>query len=203
MVGLLNIPLIIKGSYSDSDNKVRLSIHYLWFRYVLMPDEESNKYLKEEKLLKKGKKLKYDEDATLEGIYKSKGIAGFIDVVKVSIKNTWNLLKSFIEIATIKDLQVKMNIVGEDAADTAIIYGYANSVIYPIVGAVLSNANDVKKYNVNLNADFSEGADSSIDISILASVKITKAVMVIAEHGVEAENLLITLGKNPKHAKEN
>ncbi|MBE6794512.1 MAG: DUF2953 domain-containing protein [Ruminococcaceae bacterium] len=203
VVGLLNIPLIIKGSYSDSDNKVRLSIHYLWFRYVLMPDEESNKYLKEEKLLKKGKKLKYDEDATLEGIYKSKGIAGFIDVVKVSIKNTWNLLKSFIEIATIKDLQVKMNIVGEDAADTAIIYGYANSVIYPIVGAVLSNANDVKKYNVNLNADFSEGADSSIDISILASVKITKAVMVIAEHGVEAENLLITLGKNPKHAKEN
>lgn len=203
VVGLLNVPLVIKGSYSDSDNKVRLSVHYLWFKYVLLPDEESNKYLKEEKLLKKGKELKYDEDATLEGIYKSKGIAGFIDVIKLSIKNTWNLLKSFIEIATIKDLDIKMNIVGEDAADTAIIYGYANSVIYPIVGAVISNAGDVKKYNVNLHADFSEGADSSIDISFLATVKITKAVMVIAEHGVEAENLLITLGKNPKHAKEN
>lgn len=203
VVGLLNVPLVIKGSYSDSDNKVRLSVHYLWFKYVLLPDEESNKYLKEEKLLKKGKELKYDEDATLEGIYKSKGIAGFIDVIKLSIKNTWNLLKSFIEIATIKDLDIKMNIVGEDAADTAIIYGYANSVIYPIVGAVISNAGDVKKYNVNLHADFSEGADSSIDISFLATVKIIKAVMVIAEHGVEAENLLITLGKNPKHAKEN
>lgn len=203
VVGLLNVPLVIKGSYSDSDNKVRLSVHYLWFKYVILPDEESNKYLKEEKLLKKGKELKYDEDATLEGIYKSKGIAGFIDVIKLSIKNTWNLLKSFIEIATIKDLDIKMNIVGEDAADTAIIYGYANSVIYPIVGAVISNAGDVKKYNVNLHADFSEGADSSIDISFLATVKITKAVMVIAEHGVEAENLLITLGKNPKHAKEN
>lgn len=203
VVGLLNVPLVIKGSYSDSDNKVRLSVHYLWFKYVLLPDEESNKYFKEEKLLKKGKELKYDEDATLEGIYKSKGIAGFIDVIKLSIKNTWNLLKSFIEIATIKDLDIKMNIVGEDAADTAIIYGYANSVIYPIVGAVISNAGDVKKYNVNLHADFSEGADSSIDISFLATVKITKAVMVIAEHGVEAENLLITLGKNPKHAKEN
>ena len=203
IVGLLNIPLVIRASFSDSDNKVRLSVHYLWFKYVLLPDEESNKYLKEERLLKKGKELKYDDDATLEGILDNKGITGFLEVLKLSIQNTWNLLKSFIMVATIKELNVNMNIVGEDAADTAIIYGYANSVVYPIVGAVVSNAHDVKKYNVNLKADFSEGADSSIDANILAKIKITKAVMVIAEHGVEAENLLITLGKNPKHAKEN
>jgi len=203
IVGLLNIPLRVKASFSDSDNKVRLSVHYLWFNYVLLPDEESNKYLKEEKLLKKGKELKYDDDATLEGILENKGVMGFLEVLKLSIQNTWNLLKSFITVATIKDFNVNMNIVGEDAADTAIIYGYINSVIYPIVGAVVSNARDVKKYNVNLNADFSEGADSSIDANILATIKITKAIMVIAEHGVEAENLLITLGKNPKHAKEN
>lgn len=203
IAGLLNIPLRVKASFSDSDNKVRLSVHYLWFNYVLLPDEESNKYLKEEKLLKKGKELKYDDDATIEGILENKGIMGFIEVLKLSIQNTWNLLKSFIMVATIKDFNVNMNIVGEDAADTAIIYGYVNSVIYPIVGAVVSNAQDVKKYNVNLNADFSEGADSSIDANILATIKITKAVMVIAEHGVEAENLLITLGKNPKHTKEN
>ncbi len=202
VVGLLNVPLVIQGSFSDSDNKVRLSVKYLWFKYVLLPDEESNKYKKEEKLLKKGKELKYDEDATLEGILENKGILGFIDVLKLSIQNTWNLLKSFIKVATVKDLNVNMNIVGEDAADTAIIYGYVNSVIYPIVGAVVSNARDVKKYNVNLNADFSEGADSSVDANIIAKIKITKAIMVIAEHGVEAENLLITLGKNPKHAKE-
>lgn len=203
IVGLLNIPLVVKASFSDSDNKVRVSVHYLWFNYVLLPDEESNKYLKEEKLLKKGKELKYDEDATLEGVLENKGVLGFLEVLKLSIQNTWNLLKSFIMVATIKDFNVNMNIVGEDAADTAIIYGYVNSVIYPIVGAVVSNARDVKKYNVNLNADFSEGADSSIDANILATIKITKAIMVIAEHGVEAENLLITLGKNPKHAKEN
>ncbi len=203
IVGLLNVPLIIRASFSDSDNKIRLSVNYLWFKYVILPDEESNKYLKEEKLLKKGKELKYDDDATLEGILEKKGIGGFLEVLKLSFENTWNLLKSFIMVATIKDLNVNMNIVGEDAADTAIIYGYANSVVYPIVGAVVSNARDVKKYNVNLNADFSEGADSSIDADVLASIKITKAVMVIAEHGVEAENLLITLGKNPKHAKEN
>lgn len=203
IVGLLNVPLVIRASFSDSDNKVRLSVHYLWFKYVLLPDEESNKYLKEEKLLKKGKELKYDDDATLEGILEKKGIGGFLEVIKLSFENTWNLLKSFIQVATIKDFNVKMNIVGEDAADTAIIYGYANSVVYPIVGAVVSNARDVKKYNVNLNADFSEDADSSIDANILATIKLTRAVMVIAEHGVEAENLLITLGKNPKHAKEN
>lgn len=203
IVGLLNVPLVIRASFSDSDNKVRLSVSYLWFKYVLLPDEESNKYLKEEKMLKKGKELKYDDDATLEGILEKKGIGGFLEVLKLSFENTWNLLKSFIQVATIKSFNVKINIVGEDAADTAIIYGYANSVIYPIVGAVVSNARDVKKYDVNLNADFSEGADSSIDADILATIKLTKAVMVIAEHGVEAENLLITLGKNPKHAKEN
>lgn len=203
IVGLLNAPLVIKASFSDSDNKVRLSIEYLWFKYVVLPDEESNKYKKEEKLLKKGKELKYDDDATLEGILSKKGVSGFLEVLKLSIQNTWNLLKSFVQVATIKDFNVNMNIVGEDAADTAIIYGYANSVIYPIVGAVINNARDVKKYNVNLKADFSEGANSSIDANILATVKITKAIKVLAEHGVEAENLLITLGKNPKHAKEN
>ena len=57
IVGLLNVPLVVKASFSDSDNKVRLSVSYLWFNYVLLPDEESNKYLKEEKLLKKGKEL--------------------------------------------------------------------------------------------------------------------------------------------------
>lgn len=203
IIGLLNVPLVIKASYDDTTNKVWLSVHYLWFKYVLLPDEESNKYKKEEKLLKKGKDLKYDEDATLEGIYKNKGIGGFLEVLKLSFENTWNLLKSFIQVATIKDLNVKMNIVGEDAADTAIIYGYANGIVYPIVGAVISNAADVKKYNVDLHADFSDGGDSSISANVLATVKLTKAVMVIAEHGVEAENLLITLGKNPKHAKEN
>lgn len=200
---LLNIPIVIKASFSDSDSKVRLSVHYLWFKYVLLPDEESNKYLKEEKLLKKGKELEYDEDATLEGILENKGVVGFLEVLKLSVENTWNLLKSFVKIATVKKLDVDMNIVGEDAADTAIIYGYANSVVYPIVGAVVNNAYDVKKYNVRINADFSEGADSSVDADLVASVKIIKAVKVIAEHGVEAENLLITLGKNPKHTKEN
>lgn len=199
---LLNIPLVVKASFSDSDNKVRLSVNYLWFKYVLMPDEESNKYLKEEKLLKKGKKLKYDEDATLEGVLENKGIMGFLEVLKLSFENTWNLLKSFVQIATVKTLCVNMNIVGEDAADTAIIYGCANSVVYPIVGAVVNNAHDVKKYDVSIKADFSEGADSSVDAALVADIKIIPAVKVIAEHGVEAENLLVTLGKNPKHSKE-
>ncbi|MGN0452586.1 MAG: DUF2953 domain-containing protein [Ruminococcus sp.] len=203
IVLLLNLNVTVRLHYDDGEDVLRVSVHYLWFKYVLLPDEESTKYLKEEKLLKKGKELNWDDEITLQGIYEEKGLVGFLEVLKVTVKNTWNLLASFLKRATLKNLEIRLNVVGSDAADTAIICGWAYSVIYPIVGAVLENVSKYEDFTVDITPDYSEGADSSVLIEGIAKIKVTKLVAMLAESGVEAENLLLVLSKNPKHTKEN
>lgn len=203
IVVLLNLNVTVKVHYDDTEQVLRCTAHYLWFKYVLAPEEESSKYLREEKLLSKGKDLNWEEEITLQGIYEDKGLIGFLEVLKVTVKNTWSLLVSFLKRATLRKLEIKLNIVGEDAADTAIIYGWANSIVYPIVGAILDNVAEYRELDVQLTPDFTEGADSAVVANAVASIKVTKLIAMLVESGVEAENLLITLSKNPKHAKEN
>lgn len=203
VVVLLNLNVTVRVHYDDTEQVLRCTAHYLWLVYVIAPEEESNKYLREEKLLSKGKDLNWEEEVTLQGIYEEKGLVGFLNVLKLTIKNTWNLLVSFLKRATLRKLEIKLNVVGEDAADTAIIYGWANSIVYPIVGAILENVAEYKELDVQINPDFTEGADSSVVANAVATIKVTKLIAMLVESGVEAENLLLTLSKNPKHAKEN
>lgn len=203
IVVLLNLNVTIRVHYDDTEQVLRCTAHYLWLKYIILPTEESNKYLREEKLLEKGKELNWDDEITLQGIYEDKGLVGFLQVLKVTIKNTWNLLVSFLKRATLRKLTIKLNVVGEDAADTAIIYGWANSIVYPIVGAIVENVAEYKDLDVQITPDFSEGADSSVLASAVATIKLTKLIAMLVESGVEAENLLLVLSKNPKHTKEN
>ncbi len=203
IVLLFNLNVTVRAHYDDIEQEIRCTVHYLWLTYVLAPAEESTKYLKEEKLLKKGKKLNWEDEVTLQGIYEEKGLVGFLQVLKLTFQNTWNLLVSFLKRATLRKLDIKLNIVGEDAADTAIIYGWANSIVYPIVGAILDNVAEYKDYNVQLTPDYSEGAESMIEAGAEATIKVYKLIGMLVESGVEAENLLLVLSKNPKHEKEN
>lgn len=203
VVLLFNLNVIVRVQYDDTEQVLRCTAHYLFINYVLAPAEESSKYKREEKRLKKGKDLNWDDEITLQGLYEDKGLIGFLKTLKITIENTWNLLMSFLRRATLRKLQIKLNIVGEDAADTAIIYGWANSIVYPIVGAILENVEGYKDYEVDIKPDYSEGADSSVELNAVASIKLWKLVGVLVESGVEAENLLLVLSKNPKHSKEN
>ena len=193
----------VKVRYNDDDGQLWCTVHFLGLVYVLAPEEESTKYKREEKLLKKGKQLNWEDEVSLEGIYKEKGVTGFVETLKVTCQNTWSLLVNFLKRATIKNLEVKLNIVGEDAADTAIIYGWANSIVYPIVGAILDNVKEYKDCDIAITPDYSEGADSSVKADAKASIKLLQLILMLAESGVEAENLLLVLSKNPKHEKEN
>ncbi len=203
IVVLLNLNVTVRVHYDDEEQVIRCTAHYLWLKYVIAPTEESNKYLREEKLLKKGKELNWDDEVTLQGLYEEKGLIGFLQVLKLTIKNTWSLLVSFLKRATLRKLEIKLNVVGEDAADTAIIYGWANSIVYPIVGAIVENVAEYKDLDVQINPDFTEGADSSVLANAVATIKLTKLIAMLVESGVEAENLLLVLSKNPKHTKEN
>ncbi len=203
IVVLFNLNVTVRVHYDDTEQVLRCTAHYLWLKYVIAPTEESNKYLREEKLLQKGKDLKWEDEITLQGIYEEKGLAGFLKVLQITVKNTWSLLVSFLKRATLRKLQIKLNIVGEDAADTAIIYGWANSIVYPIVGAIVENVAEYKDLDVQITPDFSEGADSSVEANAVATIKVTKLIAMLVESGVEAENLLLALSKNPKHTKEN
>ncbi len=203
IVVLFNLNVTVRVHYDDTEQVLRCTAHYLWLEYVIAPEEESTKYLREEKLLKKGKDLNWEDEITLQGIYEEKGLVGFLKVLQITVKNTWSLLVSFLKRATLRKLEINLNIVGEDAADTAIIYGWANSIVYPIVGAILENVAEYRELDVNITPDFTEGADSSIVANAVATIKVTKLIAMLVESGVEAENLLLALSKNPKHAKEN
>ena len=76
-----------------------------------------------------------------------------MNAVKEIAKLAVTFLKPIFKHLKIKDLDMDIVVAFEDAADTAVKYGYACAGIYPSL-AVLLKIMKYKKYSVNIRPDF-------------------------------------------------
>ena len=208
LVALLNIGISVKVHFDDNSD-FKCTISYLFIKYRLLPKDEeksrrkeAKKRKKQEKLLKKGKKIKEKAKISFKDMFKEKGIRGFLEDIKTLVKSLWSLILSVISRAKIMNLDLKMNVVGTDAADTAIIYGYTNAVVFPIVSALIENVYECKDYNVDIVPDFSEDAEASVNLDIHVKIKPIKLIAAILENRASAEKLLNTVSKKSNDKKE-
>jgi len=178
-------------------------------RFVLLPQDEERKRKKElkqakkqKKLEKKGKKPLEKEKISFSEMFKEKGISGFLEDIKVIVKSLWSLISAVLKRAVIKKLDFKMNVASEDAANTAITYGYANAVIYPIVSAFMENVSECDEHNVEITPDFSEEGEPSVSFCIHLYIKPAKLLGALLENRANAEKLLTALNQNSKDKKE-
>lgn len=154
---ILSIPLNISIGYDD---KIRVSIRYLFVKLNILPakskpkKEKPPKEPKPEKEKKpQEKKPKSSKPNPIVEMVKANGYDGMMTV----IGNLGRILKTYggklFKSVVFDDIYLYISVGTGDAASTAIKYGETCQKVYPPLGFICSN-NIVKKYKIDVESDF-------------------------------------------------
>ena len=152
---LLFCPIAVKISF---DNELKLSVGYIFplIRIPLAKGEEQDpekarkkaekQKKKEEKKRKKAEKNKdkakqteEEKKASLFSRIKSKGLGGIIELLKELAEIVTTTVKKITSHLVIYKMDLELAIASEDAAQTAMNYGYACSAVFPLVSVIEQN----------------------------------------------------------------
>lgn len=173
IVLLLFMPVRLHGEY-DADFK--LSVGYLFFKFTVFPQKEKKKKKKNNKSLQKSKEEnkkteQKDNKSFFTDIIKEKGIGGVIGLLKEAVKILKGFLSSVTDHIIIKKLYLKVVIASDNAADTAVQYGYACSGIYPLISFICAAVKKYKKTEITIYPDFN-ASEVVIEGEIKVSIKL-------------------------------
>ncbi len=139
-----------------SEDKFNFNVCYLFLKFRLAPAKEKNNR-SEKNEDKNGTSENKSRNLNLDFI-KQKGIGGLTELLKSIVNLLKGLGSSLKKHIIISELNVDILVVGDDAADTAMKYGYVCSAVYPIISFI---DNQVKRgtHSENISAGFdnSEG----------------------------------------------
>ena len=151
---LLMIPVRIKLDYGEKTT-LRLGYFFLSFRIYPAKEKKPGKKKKTPKKKKEEEKKKPQKKKTgkLKQLLDKHGADGLIEILKEAAKIVTELLGGLARHLYFTRFNVRICVVGEDAADTAVKYGYVCSAVYlPI--AVLSEHSVIKKHSEDISAGF-------------------------------------------------
>lgn len=167
---LLICPLSVSLIY---DGEVELKIRYLFLCFkILPPKEKKPKEPKPEQPKKTEKSDSKSEEKNknpIKDFIKKKGTDGLIELLKKMAEIIMKATKTITSHLVISKLDINVLVVGEDAADTAMKFGYLCSAVYPIVSIIESN---IKKcnHNENIVAGFND-SETKIYLVLKARIK--------------------------------
>lgn len=152
---LLMCPLKV---FLDYDGDLKLNLGYLFLKFQLVPPKPKNEKKKktEEKKEKKPEQEKKQEEkrpSTFQRLMNKHGIDGLIDILKEVVSIVVDFLRDFAKHLYVTRCNIRICIVGDDAADTAIKYGYVCSAVYPLL-SVLEQNSVLKKHSTDISAGF-------------------------------------------------
>ena len=151
---LLMIPVRIKLDYGEKTT-LRLGYFFLSFRIYPAKEKKPGKKKKTPKKKKEEEKKKPQKKkpGKLKQLLDKHGADGLIEILKEAAKIVTELLGGLARHLYFTRFNVRICVVGEDAADTAVKYGYVCSAVYlPI--AVLSEHSVIKKHSEDISAGF-------------------------------------------------
>lgn len=147
---LLVCPVTVKMRF---ENEFTATIRYLFFRYKIRPEPEVPK--REEKVGKEKIEEKEDTKSKIKEIIRQKGLSGFLNIINKFASVATGAAKKLFSRLTIQNISVDIAVADEDAAQTAIYYGYTCSVVYTAMGILVANKN-CKRYHMNVVPDFNK-----------------------------------------------
>ena len=162
IVLVLSIPVYVSFSY---DEKLFLSVRYLFFEYRILPqgEKKEKKPKKEKKKKEKPKEEKPPEEEAkpkekkpnpLLEMVKANGYDGMMEVLgQLRSVMSQYLFSKLLKTAVIDEFEIYVVVGKGDAAETAIAYGRACQNIYPLA-AFLCNNHVVHTYDVSVECDF-------------------------------------------------
>lgn len=135
-------------------------------------------------------------NSLIKQLYIEQGYDGLVKMIKGLGKSLGGFFGKIYKTFTIDELYITMKTVGSDAADTAIKHGKMCSIIYPILGKLVSTCK-VKKYDFDISPDFlaqKSEAEAFVDFYV-TPIKITNAAIVLAVQLVFKELFKILFAK--------
>lgn len=163
--------------YAEYKDELSVWIKVAFFKLQLIPQKPKKKKKKhKKKKVKEKKKEPEKQENVLKNFMKEKGLSGIINILKQIATLVTETLKDLFKRVTIVSLRLNIQIAGEDAADTAIKYGYCCSVIFPAVSAILSVVK-YKERNIQVVPDFSDDPETKIDGKLVARIRICSLLL--------------------------
>ena len=170
---LLIYPLSVSLVY---DGELELKIRYLFLCFKILPKKEKkqkkqkkSKPKKTEKTEKSDNKSEDKSKNPTKDFIKQKGISGLIELLKKIVDIILKATKSITSHLVISKLDINVLVVGDDAADTAMKFGYLCSAVYPVVSMIESNIKKCK-HNENIIAGFND-TETKIYLVLKARIK--------------------------------
>ena len=182
---LLLMSVKLKASYNED---FRCSLKIGFIKIQLYPQKPKKK----KKPPKKDDEKSKHEEKKKESLIKEKGISWLFDLIKKISDLAVGALKDFFRHIIVKKLMLSISIAGDDAADTAVKYGYCCSAVYPAFGIIVG-AVKCKSYGVDISPNFQEKAKSAVNMELEAKIKILWLLALVLKHGYKGLKLLADL----------
>lgn len=187
---LLLLPITLKAEYIE-DLKCKLIIGFVPITLFPQKPKKPKKEKKEKDKTKKEPKEKKEPEKK-KSLLKTKGLDGIIDLIKRAADLVSGILKDFFGSLVIKRFELSITVAGDDAADTAIKYGYCCAGVYPAVGTILRIVK-CKKYGVDIAPDFAENAKTKINLDLVARIRVFHIMKLLFKQGPKAIKLLLSI----------
>ncbi|MCH5296067.1 MAG: DUF2953 domain-containing protein [Ruminococcus sp.] len=179
---ILLIPIRIRLKY-QKEFELLLYIGFVKLRLIpakpKKPKKEKSKGKSKEKTEEKPKEAEKNKN-----IIQEKGISWLVNLIKKVSELACGVLKDFFKHIIIKRMMLSIVIAEDDAAKTAINYGYYCSAVYPAVGIIVRSAK-CKKYGIDIKPNFDENAKSSYYFDLDVKILVIWILAVIFGHGKE------------------
>lgn len=185
---LLLCPVTLAASY---ETQLKARLRFLFFSYRLAPPKEK-KTKKKKKVKKVPEGPAVPQESKLKQLIEERGFTGFLRLMKELTQLFTGIAKEFFRHVKVKKLDFRVTVVGEDAADTAVKYGYACSVVYPAV-SMLTALSGCKDYKVAVSPGFQE-----TESNVSCYLKIRFALIYVLVTGIKGFSRYFKLVLNQK-----
>lgn len=149
---LLFSPVYLSVSYERS---WKVKIRCLFVSYPIYPPKslQKKKKGKKHKSIPQKKQKLEEKSSVWRDILKEKGIKGLLSLLGQMTNAAAGGAKKLFRHLVIQKCFLQVTVGGEDAAQTAMEYGYLCAAVYPAVGAVIANTK-CKSHNIRVLCDF-------------------------------------------------
>ncbi len=164
---LLLCPVKIRLDYTD---RLSVIIRFLFLKFrISPPDKEKIEKEDKKKTSKTGTGKKGGKKNFLHTLYEEEGFSGALHFLQAIADILKDAAKGILSHLVICLMDVRLIIAGEDAANTAVLYGGVCSAVFPLLSWICSCAK-VRKYHADIRPDFiasKSRAEIALEFSIL------------------------------------
>lgn len=142
--------------------ELKVSLKYLFIKVELFKENKKNG--------ENSKEIK--ERSSIESIretFKTDNLNEVIDIIKEISKIALGIFRRLFSHIIIDNIYMDIVVAEDDAADTAIKYGYACALIFPAVN-IVTNISNCKKRSINITPGF-DAENSKIEVIIKFHIK--------------------------------